>query len=43
MEILVSIFAVAVALSCLIVLVVSGMKDRRQRQADQVPNSTNDR
>jgi len=36
MEILVSIFAVAVAFSCLLVLVFSGIKDRRQKQvADQ--------
>jgi hypothetical protein len=33
MEILVSIFAVAVGLSCLVVLVISGVKDRRQKQA----------
>ena len=42
MEIFVSMFAVAVALSCLVVLVISGMKDRRE-QAAQVLNARNER
>ena len=43
MEIVVSIFAVAVALSCLVALVASGMKDRRRNQAARAPDPRNER
>jgi len=42
MEIVVSIFAVAVTLSCLVVLVISGIKDRRLKQASRVPDLRNE-
>lgn len=43
MEILISMFPVAVTLSGLVAFMMSGMKDRRQEQAARVPDHRNER